>query len=133
MEQQNITMEQKYNAICEAAIVKTYSKTRKFADTGIIPITNMDFDNPDHLFCLAIARALSGMIGAQVAIKCSRWRRWKENRRIKVKGSKLAKYQPHYDEAALDPDVLLAEMYDWAMELCGEWFAFADIYWEFYE
>lgn len=133
MGQQDITMEQKYNAICEAAIVKTYTKTRRLADAGIIPITNMDFNNPDHLFCLAIARALSGMLGAQVAVNCSRWRRWKENRRIKVEGSKLAKYHPEYDKTALDPDALLAEMYDWAMELCGEDFAFADIYWEFYE
>ena len=55
-----------------------------------------------------------------------------KNRKIKIEGSKFVKYKKEYDQYAADPETILAELRDWAKELCGEDFTFADIYYEFY-
>lgn len=127
-------LEHKYNQICEAALIKIYVKTQDLVDTedGVVPLKNFDFKNNEHRFVLAVARALGGIRGTQVAVDTNFIRLWWENRKIKVENSKLLKYKKEYDEHAADPEEVLAELRPWAEELCGEGFTFADIYYEFY-
>lgn len=128
-----IELENAYNEICRVTLIKAATKTKEISDK-VIPIKNFDHKNPEHLYVLAISRALGGILGVQVAVDVSRFRRWLMNRKIKVEGSKLLKYKKEYDEHAIDPDELLAPLREWAEELCGDSvdFCFGDIYYEFY-
>lgn len=127
-------MELRYNAICEATLVKMYAKAQNIIDLedGVIPLKNFDFRDANHLFVLAVARGLGGIKGCQVAVDTNPIRLWWENRKIKVEGSKLLKYKKEYNEHAIDVEGLLSELYEWATELCGYGFDFSDIYYEFY-
>jgi hypothetical protein len=128
-----IELEDAYNEICRATMIKAATKTKEISDK-VIPIKNFDHKNPEHLYVLAISRALGGILGVQVAVDVSRFRRWWMNRKIKVEGSKILPYLKEYDEHAIDPDELLAPLREWAEELCGDnvSFCFGDIYYEFY-
>ena len=127
-------LERRYNMICEAAIIKIYTKTQDIVDLedGVVPLKNLNFKNDEHKFIIATARALGGIKGCQVAIQTNPIRFWWENRKIKIEGSKFVKYKKEYNQYAADPETILAELRDWAKELCGEDFTFADIYYEFY-
>ena len=127
-------LEDRYNKICEAAIIKIYTKTQDLVDTenGIVPLKNFDFRNDEHKFVLSAARALGGIKGVQVAVDTNFVRLWWENRKIKVEGSKLLKYKKEYEPYAVEPEELLDTLRPWAEEMCGEGFTFADIYYEFY-
>lgn len=133
-EEQLRELERKYNQICEAALIKIYVKTQDLVDAedGVVPLKNFDFKNSEHRFILAVARALGGIRGTQVAIDTNFIRLWWENRKIKVENSKLLKYKKEYDEHAADPEEILAELRPWAEELCGAGFTFDEIYYEFY-
>lgn len=134
LEEQLRELEHKYNQICEAALIKIYVKTQDLVDTedGVVPLKSFDFRNNEHRFVLAVARALGGIRGIQVAVDTNFIRLWWENRKIKVENSKLLKYKKEYDEHAADPEEILTELRPWAEELCGEGFTFDDIYYEFY-
>ena len=82
-------LEDRYNKICEAAIVKIYVKTQDLVDAenGVVPLKNFDFRNDEHRFVLSAARALGGIKGVQVAVDTNFVRLWWENRKIKVEGS----------------------------------------------
>lgn len=125
-------LEQKYNEICEAAMVKIYKKTVFLHDLDYIPLKNINFKNPEHLFVLYAARSIGGVAGVQVALKVNPIKRWHLNRKIKIEGSKYLPYKEEYDEYAVDPEEIFAELRDWAEELVGQDFSFADIYYEFY-
>ncbi len=127
-------LEDRYNKICEAAIIKIYTKTQDLVDAenGIVPLKNFDFRNDEHKFVLSAARALGGIRGVQVAVDTNFVRLWWENRKITVEGSKLLKYKKEYSPYAIEPDALLEVLRPWAEEMCGEDFTFADIYYEFY-
>jgi hypothetical protein len=129
----DLSLEEIYNEICRVTMVKAYTKTNEIA-TEAIPIKNFDWKNPEHLYVLAIARALSGVVGVQVAIDTPWYRRWWYNRKIKVEGSKLLPYKDDYDLHAIDPDELLDDIRDWATEFSENSveFDFSDIYYEFY-
>ena len=128
-----IELEDAYNEICRVTMIKAATKTKEIAHETI-PIKNFDYKNPEHLYVLAVARALGGVLGVQVSLDVSRFRLWLMNRKIKVEGSKLLKYKKEYDEHAIDPDELLSQLRSWAEELCGDHvsFCFGDIYYEFY-
>lgn len=134
LEEELRELERKYNQICEAALIKIYVKTQDLVDTedGVVPLKNFDFKNGEHRFVLAVARALGGIKGTQVAVDTNFIRLWWENRKIKVENSKLLKYKKEYNEYAVDPEEILTELRSWAEELCGEEFTFDDIYYEFY-
>jgi hypothetical protein len=134
LEEQSQELEHKYNQICEAALVKVYVKTQDLVDAedGVVPLKNFDFKNNEHKFILAVARALGGIRGTQVAVDTNFVQLWWENRKIKVKNSRLLKYKKEYDEHAADPEEILTELRPWAEELCGTGFTFDDIYYEFY-
>ena len=128
-----IELEDAYNEICRVTMIKAATKTKEIAHETI-PIKNFDYKNPEHLYVLAVARALGGVLGVQVSLDVSRFRLWLMNRKIKVEGSKLLRYKEEYDEHAIDPDELLSQLRPWAEELCGDHvsFCFGDIYYEFY-
>ena len=128
-----LELEDAYNEICRATMIKAATKTKDIAHETI-PIKNFDYKNPEHLYVLAVARSLGGVLGVQVSLDVSKFRLWLMNRKIKVEGSKLLKYKKEYDEYAIDPDELLEQLRDWAEELCGNYidFCFGDIYYEFY-
>ena len=106
---------------------------KDIADT-VVPIKNFDPNNDEHLYVLAIARAMGGVLGVQVAVEMPFYRRWKMNRAIKLKTSKLLPYKKEYDEHAVDPDKLLESIREWASDLNKTFlFNFGKIYHEFYE
>jgi hypothetical protein len=113
--------------------MKLYLRTKDVIEQyKIIPLTNLNFNKPEHLFVLSIARCLSGVTETQVAVKTNWLRRWWENLKIKVAGSKLAKYEKTYDEFAITPDDILNEVSEYALGLCGIDFNFGDIYNAYY-
>ena len=126
-------MELNYDAICYRVMVALYRMARPDENNNIIALKNFDFGNEEHLFVLAIARAVSGVIEGQVSVKTNRIRFWYENSKIKVEGSKLLKYKKEFDKNAVDPENLLEEFREMAKELCGENFTFVDIYDEYYK
>lgn len=127
-----LELERKYNEICQAAMVKIYRRTIFSNDSEIIPIKGINLKDAEHLFILSTAKAIGGVFSAQVALKVPAWRRWRLNRKIKIKGSKYLPYKEEYDEYAIDPKEILAELREWAEELVGPDFTFDDIYYEFY-
>lgn len=126
-------MELNYDAICYRVLVSLYRRAKPTQENGnIIALKNFDFGNEEHLFVLAIARALSGVIEGQVSVKTNPIRFWYENSKIKVEGSKLVKYKKEFEKNAIEPDEVLTEFREMAENLCGEDFDFSDIYDEYY-
>lgn len=121
-----------YNEICQAAMVKLITRTKGINDK-VVPLKNFDRKDPEHLFMLSIAKAVSSVLSVPVAVDTSEWHRRIFNSKIKLKESHLVKYQKEYDECAADVNEVLDSIRDWAEELCGDTFLFGDIYYEFYE
>ena len=125
-------MNKHYNEICQAAMVKLITRTKGINDK-VIPLKNFDRKDPEHLFMLSIAKAVSSVLSVPVAVDTSEWHRRILNSKIKLKEAHLIKYQKEYDECAADVNEVLDSIRDWAEELCGDTFLFGDIYHEFYE
>jgi hypothetical protein len=121
-----------YNEICQAAMVKLITRTKGINDK-VIPLKNFDRKDPEHLFMLSIAKAVSSVLSVPVSVDASEWHRRILNSKIKLKEAHLIKYQKEYDEYAADVNEVLDSIRDWAEELCGDTFLFGDIYHEFYE
>jgi hypothetical protein len=125
----------KYDAVCYTTLISIYAKTHTVAaEKHVIPFKNFNFNDPEHLFVLAVARGLSTIVESQISIKTNPIRFWRENRKIKVEGSKLAKYKKEYDDFAITPEEILADVFskheDWFF--CDDGIEFADIYNEYY-
>lgn len=125
----------KYDAVCYTTLISIYVKTHAIAaEKHVIPFKNFDFNDTEHLFVLAVARGLSTIVESQISIKTNPIRFWLENRKIKVEGSKLAKYKREYDDFAITPEEILADVFSKHEDLFfGEDAVdFADIYNEYY-
>ena len=126
--------EKVYNEICQAVMVKICTKTNGI-NNKVIPVMGFDKKDPEHLFFMAVARGLSGVLGVQIAPDISPWQRNVLNKKIKVEGSKFVPFEREYVEHAAVVDDILEEIRPWAAELCGmdiDDFDFGDIYYEFY-
>jgi hypothetical protein len=126
--------EKVYNEICQAVMVKICTKTNGINDK-VIPVMGFDKKNSEHLFFMAVARGLSGVLGVQIAPDISSWQRNVLNKKIKVEGSKFVPFEREYVEHAAVVDDILEEVRPWAAELCEmdiDDFDFGDIYYEFY-
>ena len=129
----NETTEGIYNEICYATMVKMFTRIGDMAET-VVPIKHFDMRDDEHLYVLAVARALGGIMGVQVAVEMPFWQRWKMNRKIKVKNSRILPYKKEYDEVAIVPDEILDTIRLWATEQTKDFgFSFGKIYHEFYK
>lgn len=127
-------LEKNYNEICAKAMVNVLSISKPDENDHVIAICDFDQDNMEHQFILSIARAVSSIAEAQVAVKISPLRRWWLNRKLPTE-CRLLPYKKKYDKYAVHPDELLEFMRPWAAKLCKEKieeFSFGDIYYRFY-
>lgn len=128
-----LSIEEKYNELCKAAMIKCYTKTKGFAET-VVPIKNFDPSNDNHMFILSVAKCLSGVLGVQVAIDADFWSRRKLNKNIKLKGCKILPFKKEYANYAFSPEDVLEELAPLVAELFpNEYCDFGDIYHLFYE
>lgn len=128
-----LTVDEKYNEICKAAMIKCYTKAKDVMEVAI-PIKDFDINNYDHHFILSIAKNLSGIFSVQVAVDTTRRNRRKLNKSIKIKGAKLIPYKSEYDAHAIIPEEIFAELKPLVNELfTDDYFGFRDIYHLFYE
>ena len=126
--------EKNYNDVCGRAMLNVLSMSKPQENNGVIAIKNFNIRNPEHKFILSIARAVSSIAEARVAVQMSPIRRWWMNRKLPEE-CRLLPYKEEYNEYAINPDFLLNYMRLWAAETCGEKvedFDFGDIYYEFY-
>lgn len=117
-----------YDEICAAAYVNLFTLF-KYSDD--IVFRCFEPKNEEHLFVLGVAKGLAGATNRKVYLDVSRFQLWKLNRGLD-KDCRLFRLKS-YNCIHVDPDEILNFMRDKAVEACGPYFTFADIYREFYE
>lgn len=118
----------KYDSLCYKTMVNIHTKTK---GANRIVLRNFNWKDSEHKFIVAILNAYRTVFGErEVAIETSPMTR----RAISRKFGALGKIYKPKDEEVIYVNV--AEMLEFmrpaAMELCGEWFTFGDIYKEYY-
>lgn len=118
----------KYDSIC----YKTFLNVRHLTEgADCIVLKNFDYNDDEHQFVLAVVVACSGILGNRdLAIDTNVFHRKLIAKRYPTIG-KIRKVTGKEKKVVDVPD-LLDFMRPSAMELCGEWFTFDDIYKEYY-
>lgn len=119
----------KYDCIC----YKTFLNLRYLTeDAKCIVLKNFDYHDDEHQFILAIVAACSGLLGdKEVAIDVNIFYRKSLTKKYPNLGK--IKRVTGKEKKVVDVPELLEFMRPSAVELCGEWFLFDDIYREYYE
>ena len=119
----------KYDAICYNIFLGVATKTK---GAKRICFTNFDAKDKEHLAVLAVTVACNSLLGNRdVAIDCNFWSRLKLAQQYKK--TIIIDTIKKSDTVTLNIYDFLDSMRNWAEELCGEDFTFADIYHEYYE
>ena len=130
MEQNKIDIERqhKFDEICGVAHVNIFTLTK---DCDCIPIAPFDPNNPEHLFVLHIAKGVAGVVGKEVCVDANWFQLRKLNRGLREE-YRYKKVNGRDIVYAVNPDLLLNYMRDYARQECGESFSFREIYEEFF-
>jgi hypothetical protein len=121
--------QRKFDEIVGAAYVNIFTLSK---NSEVIAIAPFNPKNKEHLFVLNVAKGVGGVAQKTVAIDASKFCIWKLNRGLDQE-CRYEKLKACGCACAIDPNVLLDFMRQWASELMGEEnFDFGKIYDEFY-
>lgn len=124
----DLEKQKKYDEICGIAYVNLFTLSKEWDKIVLAPFNPK---NKEHLFILSIAKGLGGVNNKDVYLDASKLQIWKLNRGI----DKECRYHQINGKdimCAINPQMLLDYMRDYAVKLCGENFNFGNIYDEFF-